>query len=609
MAVVCSAARGRAADWSIMSVCQFAMAYSLSMNIRMNSRWIPSEFNPADEPSRRFEPTRAPLLCGLAPRQDGSPDAAGCSAESLCDSLRKPASGEPATENYAYLVAKVGHVDNDFLVAKFGSTGEERQPAAIAESQGEEHDHGMSNGCAFNFAAPAWGRAPACDKARWAGPAQQCGRATGRGKLPLRSGRKEMRCRPFGISSEEFWAQRHRRQEAARQGYAHRRAAAAPPNPRGLGCTKAAAGPFSPCSREGPARNSKDVLEKLGAVGTAHAMVDLARADRGILGRGARGSGGDGLRPGLVLPSRGTAGVSAALGNAGSSRAPKTRIPSLSPFATRMAPPASAEVTSSSTLGVRGGGGTPAASAWAPCRGALLHRPLRVLPPAVRGPGAYRPAIIWPIKYTKGLSKFLTITIHAWELQTPAKTGEFDNSVQLDLRRQQWIVAYLRHVCLGRGVDQPVFRTSYRDLARCFARAVSLADLPAELTLYTLRHGGASHDARLEVRSLRDTQRRGHWRTWSSVHRYEKHGRLGITLQAIPESRLRHLSRQSDDVAGLFRRLWPLPSGVPGDRSAVSASRSLPALQDYRPLYSGTARHALLGTSPSASTSTSRNWT
>ena len=52
MAVQCSLSRARARDWMLLSTCRLLCAVSLLADVKINPRWIPSELNPADAPSR-----------------------------------------------------------------------------------------------------------------------------------------------------------------------------------------------------------------------------------------------------------------------------------------------------------------------------------------------------------------------------------------------------------------------------------------------------------------------------------------------------------------------------------------------------------------------------
>ena len=55
-----------------------------------------------------------------------------------------------------------------------------------------------------------------------------------------------------------------------------------------------------------------------------------------------------------------------------------------------------------------------------------------------------------------------------------------------------------------------------------------------KLVTYQARHGGATRDILLGRRSLEEVRMRGHWRTYSSLRRYEKSGRVQKVLQITP---------------------------------------------------------------------------
>ena len=189
--------------------------------------------------------------------------------------------------------------------------------------------------------------------------------------------------------------------------------------------------------------------------------------------------------------------------------------------------------------------------------------------------------VVWPTPGAAGAAGQLTLVVHASELGIASKVGEYDPSICLDLPRQLWLLPYLRRLCSRLAPSDPLFDFGYSDFAACFKAELSSARLDfLHLTLYCLRHGGASHDARMSARTLLDIRRRGQWRSWTSVRRYEKHGRLGMMLQSIPENQRQHLLQQSATVESRFARLWPLPSpaaSAPSAKSRSSSSRALVA--------------------------------
>ena len=76
-------------------------------------------------------------------------------------------------------------------------------------------------------------------------------------------------------------------------------------------------------------------------------------------------------------------------------------------------------------------------------------------------------------------------------------------------------------------------RASVRRSTRA-AAATGVARLAP--TPHGLRHGGASHDHAVRARHILAIQRRGRWRSFDSVRRYEKHGRLALQLRQLPRA-------------------------------------------------------------------------
>ena len=73
--------------------------------------------------------------------------------------------------------------------------------------------------------------------------------------------------------------------------------------------------------------------------------------------------------------------------------------------------------------------------------------------------------------------------------------------------------------------------TKYRE---GFARAAELSGIHVlKPHPYSIRHGAASHDVLILKKPLATVQKKGRWRTFSSVTRYEKHARLIKELNGL----------------------------------------------------------------------------
>ena len=140
-----------------------------------------------------------------------------------------------------------------------------------------------------------------------------------------------------------------------------------------------------------------------------------------------------------------------------------------------------------------------------------------------------------------------TILLAPFERGVTTKTKKFDEAISLQDSRAPWLGAAVeRHAAArvaalrGRGIgreqakEQRLWTFSRPQLLHAFRdSAERLNALWLAPTLYVLRHGGASRDAGLRLRSLPEIMRRGRWSQLSSVKTYEKHGRLQHTLHRM----------------------------------------------------------------------------
>ncbi|CAK0834874.1 unnamed protein product, partial [Prorocentrum cordatum] len=160
--------------------------------------------------------------------------------------------------------------------------------------------------------------------------------------------------------------------------------------------------------------------------------------------------------------------------------------------------------------------------------------------------------LVPPVARVSGASHWC-VTLHAAETERESKTGEFDESLSLDLGRQSfigpaldlmltrqlgtdWRRAEQRNVGSGLHLAAPLFTVTLDEVTRDFKGAVETLGVDIALGaahMYMLRHGGASHDYASGCRRLEDVRRRGRWRSWSSVRRYEKGSRLGQVVHKL----------------------------------------------------------------------------
>ncbi|CAK0870750.1 unnamed protein product [Prorocentrum cordatum] len=153
----------------------------------------------------------------------------------------------------------------------------------------------------------------------------------------------------------------------------------------------------------------------------------------------------------------------------------------------------------------------------------------------------------------------MSVVVHAAELQQPGKTGEMDHTVVLDLPRQQalaWALARLRDSRLGSW--HPLWDFDYSLLLRRFGQALEAVGASCLAgTLYSLRHGGASHDRLTGSRALREAQQRGNLRAFNSSRRYDKHGRVAIEWMKIPAHQRQEIERLAAGLDAACKQCSP----------------------------------------------------
>jgi len=159
--------------------------------------------------------------------------------------------------------------------------------------------------------------------------------------------------------------------------------------------------------------------------------------------------------------------------------------------------------------------------------------------------------IVQPVAGASGTMQFVSLLAVASETLTPSKTGEYDLSIALDQPRQQRLAHVLLLLQNRLQPHEPLFNFPYLHLRDTFTRAATAVGAAVlKPTLHGLRHGGASHDKAMAIRSLAEIQARGNWKQPASVRRYEKHARLGRQLQylsATVQASLRKRESQLDD--------------------------------------------------------------
>jgi integrase len=127
------------------------------------------------------------------------------------------------------------------------------------------------------------------------------------------------------------------------------------------------------------------------------------------------------------------------------------------------------------------------------------------------------------------------ILLHPVEGEVPGKTGIYDATVLLD--SDPWMDPLLKALTANRKPDEMLWLDPHQKLVKEFSKAVT--DLGLEhlgTCLYTLRHGGATHDILTRRRSMLEVKQRGRWQSDNSLRRYVKLARLQHEQSKIPKS-------------------------------------------------------------------------
>ena len=119
--------------------------------------------------------------------------------------------------------------------------------------------------------------------------------------------------------------------------------------------------------------------------------------------------------------------------------------------------------------------------------------------------------------------KHWVMIIRPQEVGHPAQTGEFDKSPLLDVEGYEWMSKPLQRVKklrAGHPRLRLILTEEFGNVYRAAFKHLGLANLG--LTLYALRHAGASYDLLTGRRDYQGVNDCGGWKTDSSMSRYAK---------------------------------------------------------------------------------------
>ena len=143
--------------------------------------------------------------------------------------------------------------------------------------------------------------------------------------------------------------------------------------------------------------------------------------------------------------------------------------------------------------------------------------------------------LVAPIKSRIKGRDLWSVVLHPCEVGVPSKTAEFDETLALDLDRHRPLGEALGRHAAKRPENECLIRMPSVELGREFRRLAQAlkVDKLGVVHAYQLRHGGASHDWMTSSRDLTAIMRRGRWRSWDSVRRYEKGSRTNEVVSRL----------------------------------------------------------------------------
>ena len=111
------------------------------------------------------------------------------------------------------------------------------------------------------------------------------------------------------------------------------------------------------------------------------------------------------------------------------------------------------------------------------------------------------------------------------EEQDRSKTNDSDDSLTVDCKWLEWAGPIFEELSRGKAGQSiwPFCYPSFLAQFKLASKALGLGLVP-----YLMRHSGPSIDRAKGWRSQAECQKRGRWRSWKSLVRYEKAARLGV---------------------------------------------------------------------------------
>ncbi len=514
MSVVLSIERFRSKNFKLLVIIRKIAAYFFSRNIFLAIRWIPSELNIADEPSRIFDEEDSKLLV----------DSLSDTWPEFCFSSPNTQTHEPKTG------AAAKQRQQQLFEPEWGSQCWRSQVKEERVASGPRDDCGFKSqadkenqafGSDHHFAEAAAAEAgEGCSVARNPGGAQEVvggdpddsKGSCGRDLLQLRRKQHFIRVQGREKRRQASWSAKQEKRRFESIG--------------GLqdGRCEVQAQPSGECCSDG---TCEDSLHKPSC--RLHAVRDEASSGHGAGNRNGPGFGDVFQRP--LHEGRGQLcgrlhtgcidGSEARVWTVGAPQSPPLKgWRRLCPSRSRLALPLAIWCAISWRMVAAG---HLQMAIFNLIQVSSYHRPSALM--NLKKLGLVRP--------TSGITKHWAVVTSLNETSDISKTGTKDDSIMLDSEWLAFLSPLLEELARGDKLEN-VWSFNYPQYLSIFHQCC--LELKVEAVPYQARHSGPSIDRAANLRTQEEVRKRGGWLARQSVARYEKAGRLAATWQKMPSA-------------------------------------------------------------------------
>ena len=169
-------------------------------------------------------------------------------------------------------------------------------------------------------------------------------------------------------------------------------------------------------------------------------------------------------------------------------------------------------------------------------------------------------SLLPPVKVAGKALGSWALLLYPEEAGITDKVGDFGGGISFDLESFTWMAGFFQVLIARRPLESRLWPFSSQHLHDIFHRTVSRVGLDSLAPeLYSLRHGGASHDIMSARRCLLEVKKRGRWRTDIQLRRYEKHAVLQKGLGKIPAKSPEYATRVEPLLATYFQQPKQIP--------------------------------------------------